>query len=414
MRLNATTVRTITCAPGKSVEVVFDEGLPGFGLCVRPTGTKSWVVQYAIAGRTRRVTLGTTAVLDPGQAREAAKGVLAKVRLGGDPAAEKVQARIRAGETFGALLPRFLARQRERLKPRSYEETERHLVAHCKSFHILPLDAVDRRTIAARLAEIAERNGPCTCNRVRASVSAFFTWLAREGYVEANPVLYTNRATENGARERVLSDDELAAIYHAAGDGQYGSIVRLLMLTSARRDEIASLRWSEVNFDEALISLSAARTKSRREHLIPLSPAACAILAAQPRRTEADGSERDLIFGTAPGRPWQDWSGSKAELDARLGNAFEWTLHDFRRSLSTWAHETGTLPHVVETLLGHVAGHKAGPAGVYNKALYLLERQRILDRWAAHITTVVTGEPAEAVVVRLPRPPAPRASIGPG
>jgi integrase len=407
MRLTATNIRTLAPPPGKVDHVYFDDALPGFGLRVRTTGGKTWMIQYAIAGRTRRMALGSVAVLDPGRAREAAKDLLAQVRLGRDPAGEKTTARARAAETFGALLPRFLERQRARLKPRSYEETERHLLAHAKPLHGLPVEAIARRTIATRLAEIAKGSGPAASNRVRTSLSAFFTWAAREGYVDANPVAFTNKAVENGGRDRTLSDAELVTVWRALGDDQYGAIVRLLILTGARRDEIASLHWSEIDLEAATITLPPARTKNRREHLIPLSEPALALLAAQPRWLEADGSDRDWVFGRGAGRGFQNWSRSKASLDARIaaareGKALDWTLHDFRRSLSTALHERfGILPHVVEAILGHANGHKAGVAGVYNKAVYLDERRRALARWADHVVAVVTGMPKSGAVVNL-------------
>jgi integrase len=401
MRLTAQTVRTIVLPPGVTDKVFFDSDLPGFGLRVRATGAKTWMIQYAIAGRTRRMTLGSTSVLDPGKARETAKDLLAKVRLGGDPAGEKVETRARAGETVGALMPRFLERQRARLKPRSWQEVNRHLSMHVKPLHSYPITTIERRAIATRLAEIEKANGPAACNRVRTSLSAFFSWAAREGYIDANPAAFTNKAIENGSRERVLADDELAAIWHEAGGDQYGAIVKLLMLTGARRDEIAGLRWSEFDLDAATITLPPARTKNRREHVVPLPDQALAILEAQPRRVEADGTERNHVFGYGRGRGWQDWSGSKADLDVRIasarkGEGLDWTLHDFRRSLSTALHERfNVLPHVVEAILGHVGGHKAGVAGIYNKALYFDERRRALDRWAAYIDAVVSSNPKE-------------------
>ena len=150
MRLNAATIRKIKLPPGVIDKVYFDEDMPGFGLRVRASGVHSWMVQYAIAGHTRRIVLGLLTALDPGKARGIAQTLLAKVRLGHDPAAEREHARARALETFAALLPRFLERQKAKQKPRSYEETERHLTKHCKAFHRRPVEGLDRRTIGAR------------------------------------------------------------------------------------------------------------------------------------------------------------------------------------------------------------------------------------------------------------------------
>jgi integrase len=394
--------------PADYDKVHFDSALPGYGLRVRGSGAHSLMVQYAIAGRTRRVVVGKFGSVDPGKAYNEGKDLLAKVRLGHDPAAEKELARIRAGETFGALLPRFLEHQRARLKPRSYVETERHLKVHAKTLHGSPIEAVTRRAIAARLAEIERHTGPAARNRVRASLSAYFTWAAKEGYLDANPVAFTNKAEEK-ARERVLSDEELRIIWLASDDSQFGAIVKLLMLTGARRSEIGGLTWSEVPPILPLATLPPVRTKSGREHFIPLSEPALTILRAQPKRTNPDGTPREHIFGTIVGCGYQNWSRGKADLDARIvemnhGKALEWRLHDFRRSLSTALHERfGVPPHVVEVLLGHVGGHKAGVAGTYNKAIYLEERRRALERWGAHIMTLI-GKPTKATAVnRGPR-----------
>src|SRR5262249_10164018 len=162
--------------------------------------------------------------------------------------------------------------------------------------------SIARRTIAARLADIAKKSGPAAANRVRASLSAFFTWAAREGYVDANPVAFTNKAVENGARERVLSDDELRTIWLALEDDQYGAITKLLMLTGAGRDEIGGLCWSEPSPNLPLTTLPPARTKNKREHMIPLSGPALSILKALPRRAAPDGTPRDHVFGNGANR----------------------------------------------------------------------------------------------------------------
>src|SRR5262245_28411700 len=396
MRLTATTIRQLSLPRGIHDKVFFDQDLPGFGLRLRATGVQTWLVQYAVGGRTRRVTLGSPALLDPSQAREQAKRLLASVRLGRDPVVEKQAARAQAYQTFGALLPRFLERQRQRQKPRSFEETLRHLDKHARSLHPLPVTAIERRTIAALLGEIAATNGPAAANRTRASLSAYCTWLARDGFLDSNPVSFTNKAPEIGARSRVPTDHELVAIWRALGQDDYGAIVKLLILSGCRRDEIGGLRWDEIDLDAGTITLPPERTKSRREHLVPLSSNAAKILIAQPRRTKPDGTPRDHIFGNGTDRGFSGWSKAKRALDRRIAEMqpiASWVPHDFRRLISTALHERfGTPPNVVEAVLGHVSGHRAGVRGVYNRAEYFEERRRALQRWGNHIAELVSGE----------------------
>ena len=297
MRLTAAEVRTLTLPPGMADYVFFDSELAGPGTAGRATGAKTWMIQYAIAGRTRRMVLGSTAVLDPGKARETAKDLLAQVRLGRDPAGEKAAARARAVETFGALLPRFLERQRARLKPRSLRGDRAPPVGACQAA------ARSTRSTALTAApshapgrDRRQQAGPAASNRVRTSLSAFFSWAAREGYVDANPAAFTNKAVENGSRERVLADDELAAIWRAAGDGPYGAIVKLLMLTGARRDEIASLRWSEIDLDAATITLPPAQNEkpARARH-----PVIGACARRSWRRSRAEWQRSAISYSAA-------------------------------------------------------------------------------------------------------------------
>jgi integrase len=402
MRLTATTIRSLTLLPGLREKTFFDDDLPGFGVRVRAGGSRTFVLQYKQGAKHRRMVLGSVSALDLGKARDSAKDLLAKVRLGRDPAGERLAQRAKMAETFGAFLPRHLAYQRTRLKPRSFEEVERHLSVHAKALHSRSVDSIDRRTIAILLQKIAEERGPSAANRARAGLSGYFVWLAREGIIENNPVTHTNTAKETGARDRVLTDDELKRIWQAAGDDQYGAIIKLLILVGARRDEIASLRWSEIDINNAMIVLPPARTKNRREFEIPLSAPALAILQTQPRRKEANGSQRDLVFGFGA-RGWQDFSGSKRDLDSR-SHVSGWRLHDFRRSMSTTMHERlGIQPHIVEAVLSHVSGHQGGVAGIYNRATYRDEKRIAIERWGEFVETLTGDGKRSATVVKLRR-----------
>jgi integrase len=184
--------------------------------------------------------------------------------------------------------------------------------------------------------------------------------------------------------------------------------LKLLLLLGLRRDEVASLRWSEVDLVAATITLPPERTKNRREHVIALCEPARALLGAQPRRGERDGTPRDLIFGTMAARGFQNWHKCKLALDRRICAARDgrpldsWVLHDFRRLASTTMHERlGVPPHIVEAILGHADGHKAGVAGVYNLSSYGAECRRALQRWADHLAAIVSDAAPASAAVRL-------------
>ena len=392
MKLTAAAVRSLALPTGVTDKIFFDDELPRFGVRMRAGGSRTWIVQYGIGGKERKLPLGPVSALDPSKARALAKDVLARVRLGEDPLALKHEAAARASETLGAQLPRYLAFKRASLRPRSYAQVERHLLVHAKPLHGRPLVSLasDRRSVAVVLAKVAEASGPVEANMVRSSLSACCRWLMGEGLLDGNPIIATNKAAQNGARKRVLSDAELKRVWNGLDDGRYGAIVKLLVLTGLRREEIGGLRWDEIDLDRELIHLPAERCKNKRPHDQPLSSAARAIIAALPR-------EGDRVFAA-----FGSWGRAKERLDRKLGNdVAPWRLHDLRRLVSTTMHDKlGIQPHIVEHILGHV-GHQGGTAGVYNKADYLDERRRALEKWADHVEGIVTGKRPAAQLVRL-------------
>jgi integrase len=237
---------------------------------------------------------------------------------------------------------------------------------------------IDRRTIALRLAEIETNSGPGARNRVRSSLSAFFAFAIREGLVDVNPVTGTGKADEGPSRDRALSQAELTALLKAldADAGPFADIVRMLVLTGQRREEIGALRWSEVDFERGLIVLSAERTKNKRLHELPMSTQVRAILERQSRKN-------DFVFG----RRWTSWSRHRAILGRRLNGMPAWRLHDLRRTAATMMAEIGVLPHIVEAVLNHISGHKGGIAGVYNRARYADEMRAALQKYGDWIDT---------------------------
>jgi integrase len=367
-------------------EWLWDSAVIGFG-ARRQTDGVFYYVRYRLNGRQHIKSLGRHgSPLTPDIARTTAKVKLGIAATGTDPFAQTL-----AAEGFGREVTRYLERKQATLKPRSYREVERHLLNHAKPLHRLRLGEIDRRTIAALLAEI-EEGGPYARNRVRSSLSAFFAWAVREGFIEINPVVGTGKADENGGRERVLTESELCEVWAALGQSQFGDIVRLLVLTGQRRQEISALRWSEVDFDRGLFCFPPARTKNKRLHELPLSAQARAIVERQPRRTG-----RDFIFGLGKGA-FSGWSECKKKLDkvilAKRGRKAkplpDWRLHDIRRTAATGMAELGVHPWIIEAVLNHVSGHKAGVAGIYNRARYEGEMREALTKWAAFVESITT------------------------
>jgi len=392
MRLTKAIVERLTLPPGTSDKIYFDDDLPGFGLRLREGGKRSWITQFRVGSKQRRVTIGTVKTTSLDAARNQARRILAKVHLGGDPQAEKAERRARASITFRPMAERYLAEHAvKRLKPRSYIEVERHLKKHWAPLAEIPIRDVTRADVAAQLGRIAATSGPIASNRARAALSAFVAWAIGEGLTDGSPVLGTNKATAEISRDRVLTPGELAAIWQGSGAGDYAAIVRLLILTGQRREEVGGMLWSEIDAADAMWRIGAERTKNGRAHDVPLAASALAVLGGLERR-----EGRDLVFGTGEG-PFQGWSRAKAALDGRIAAALGrapalWRLHDIRRTVATRSADLGVLPHVIEAILNHVSGHKAGVAGVYNHARYAPEKRLALTLWGDHLSTLIEGK----------------------
>jgi integrase len=393
MKLTRTNVARLSLPAGKSESIVFDDEVPGFGIRLRAGGKRTWIAQYRLGAKQRRLTLGTVGTIDEGEARRRAKTALSKVQLGHDPQMEKLDRRTQAATTLSSVAETYLAVAKANLKPRSFIEVERHLRRHWAPLAENALATIERADIAARLAAIGQENGLFAANRARAALSALFSWAIGEGIAGANPVIGTNKATDEISRNRVLSEREMRLAWQCSGAGAYGTIVRLLILTLQRREEVGGMLWSELDLEHSLWTITEDRTKNGLPHDVPLSPAAVAILKQQPRR-----EDRDLVFGAGEG-PFQGWSNAKAALDLRMTAALvkdvsdakakikPWRLHDLRRTGATaLGDKLSVLPHVVEAILNHISGHKAGVAGIYNRSIYATEKRDALFRWATLVT----------------------------
>jgi len=224
MKLTTASIKALELPPGASDKTFWDDDIGGFGLRLRAGGARNWVVQYDMGGKTRRVTLGTTALFDVGAARTKAKDLLAHVRLGGDPAAEKRAYRARAAETFVAILPRYLIVKQRECRHSSFKQIERRLQKLAQPLHLLPITAIDRRSIASLVADVADSNGPSAATNLHGTLCGYFAWLMGAGLLEQNPMLGANKPKSLPARDRVPTEDELRTAWAALGDDDYSDI----------------------------------------------------------------------------------------------------------------------------------------------------------------------------------------------
>jgi integrase len=254
-------------------------------------------------------------------------------------------------------------------------------------------EVADRDIIAA--LDQLSRQAPIGANRLHSVLSSMFAWAKGRRFVSANPMADIDRPAKEQSRDRVLDDKELRKVWLAAGElgHPHAGIVRLLILTGQRRSEIADLRWDEIDLDERLLHLPAARTKNARAHDVPLSGQALAIIAGLPRVVEAEHvfTIRRKLIG--------NFSHAKGELDEKSG-VEGWTLHDLRRTMASGLQRLGVRLEVTEAVLNHRGGSTAGIVGIYQRHDYATEKRDALQRWADHVDAVVGGKKGEVVTLR--------------
>jgi integrase len=331
------------------------------------------------------MTLGDPSVVACAAARQKARELRARASLGEDPQGDRIAAR--RAITFGNQVENYLTSIGSRVRPATLALRRRHLTLHTKPLHRLAVGSITRGELIRLLETIARERGEVAANRCGSTLTGFFGWLMLSGVIEINPMVGIKAYPET-SRDRVLTDRELAAIWHATDRGtDFHRVVRLLLLTGCRRSEVGGMRWSEIQGDAFV--LPAARSKNKQAHEVPLHALAVSQLPARI-------SGRDTVFGRGDSTLASYFSSgrSKQRLDRRIGGAIaaRWSLHDLRRSCATWLSEHNIEPHIVEAVLGHVGGTaKRGISGIYNRASYRMQKRAALTLWAEHIAEI-TGQ----------------------
>ena len=365
-----------------------DPALPGHYVRVQPSGSKSFVaVALDPAGKQIWATIGNAAQIGIDQAREKARAAIASIKAGQD----------RAGPlSFAAVAEQWIKRHVEAKGLRSAVETRRYLERD-----ILPawggreFTSIRRGDVVKLLDKVEDSAGPVAADNVLKRVSAICTWFASRHEDYSSPIVKGMRrsSTNERARDRILNDDEIRAVWAAASEnGNFCALVRLLLLTGQRRDKVASMKWSDVSIDGVWTIAAEDREKGHAGEL-ELPEAALEIIKARPRF-----ADNPHIFAGRGGSYLTGYSKAKAALDTKAPMP-EWRLHDLRRTARSLMSRAGVRPDIAERVLGHAIG---GVEGVYDRHSYAAEKADALRQLAALIETIFTPA-AGNKVVRLAR-----------
>jgi integrase len=417
MNLTERKIERLSVEPGRKDRLVFDDVQRGLAVRITASGGRTYLCQYTLHGHKWRVPLGACAALALSRAREAAAAIMGDVAQGRNPAADRKNAeaaervrRARNRLTLAVLIEDWARLHLARRRPRYANEAVRALRRAFTRDLDTSAEELDRSTVVRTLDTLMRGRkrkddqtepkpmGAAITRQTAAYGRAAYAWAMRRGTVLVNPFADYRVSKSIETRERVLNDRELAAIWRAAADTArpYGSIVRLLILTGQRREEVAGMTWAEIADDLATWTIPGTRTKNGVPHIVPLSAQARALLLDLSRKCE-------LVLPGERATPFSGWSKSKARLDTASG-VLNWRLHDVRRTVATGLQRLGVRLEVTEAVLNHLSGSRAGIVGVYQRHDWAEEKRAALDAWASHVLAAAAEQPPAHNVVKLARP----------
>lgn len=389
---------------GTKDRLLWDDRLPGFGCKVTPKGSKVFVYQYRLGGRgspVRRYTIGKFGPITADQARREAETLALKVAQGIDPQTVKLEkARISVDLAFSAYVDRF---HRDYLA-KAWRASERDALVLLRRYAVpilrnKPLPEVTRKDITAVVA--SARDKVATASLLFATLRRMMRWAVNQGDLDRSPMEGMDAPAKAPSRDRVLSDDELRLVWKAtyALGYPFGPIFRLLILTGARREEVTSLDWSELNRQDAIWLLPPSRSKNGVAARQPLSTLVMKELECLAARA-GGWRKTGFLFSTTGTTSSSGHSKAKVRLDKAIASlAAEegvvppepWRVHDLRRTLATGLQRLGVRFEVTEAVLNHVSGSRGGVAGIYQRHGWADEKRGALEAWARHVVGLLSG-----------------------
>jgi integrase len=372
---------------------VWDSVLPAFGLRVSATGRHVWIAAVRKPGSPHpvRQSIGTYPELSLADARRKARELMA------DPAGVVAEQKRAKAATVADVTRQFIERH-QKPRNRSWREVERILNRELAPWAHRPMAEITRRDVIELLDATADR-APVMANRLLAHLRKLFSWAMERDIVNASPVATVKAPAREVSRDRVLSDHELVAVWRAC-DGlgwPFGPLVRLLIATGARRDEVASMAWSDLDLDRRLWTLPRELVKTDKAHVVPLNDLTLEIIEGLPR---IEGAR--LVFPASKAgssNPASGFSRAKRRLD-ELSAVSGWRLHDLRRTCATGLQRLGVRLEITEAVLGHVSGARASIVAVYQTYAFEPEKVAALAAWGRHVESLLRPEPAKVVALR--------------
>lgn len=382
--------------PGTRTEILWDIELKGFGAKVTPSGSVTYIIQFRMGGReskTRRYTIGTHgSPWTPTTARTEAERLLVIVAQGIDPVDADKQ---RRREAVDLAFSNYAAHFTKTCKGDGWAK----LVARVIRLHLEPVlrDKPITQILRPDIVAVLDNMPPeQVANRrnVFAVMRRLFRWAVSRGDLDRNPMEGMDTPPAVQPRDRWLRDEELRKIWKATPQCHpcFGPIVRLLITTGQRREEVSGMRWEELDREEAIWTLPSTRSKNKESNVIALNTLAMTELDAQAGGD--DWPRKGLVFSTSTGTRFAGFHKGKLAIDAEIeeqhGEPLQpWRLHDLRRTLATNFQRLGVRFEVTEAVLNHVSGARAGVAGIYQRHDWKPEKRKALDAWNDHLAMVI-------------------------
>ena len=406
-------VANLQCPAGQKDKLFFDQTQKGLAVRVTLAGARIFLIQWTDSAtkQKRREVLGAFGAITTGQARKAAQARLGDVAKGLDPRSERLAkaeaarqvraaalaAKQEAAFTFVTLVSDWEKLGLAQRRPRYRTEAVRALRYAFPKDWSRPAHALTKARIVEVHDTLAKAGKHASAGRLVAYGRACFTWAVKRGRLASNPFQGLPTGSTAVTRDRLLTDGEIGAIWRAAlGMAEpAGPFIRLALLTLARREEVAGMRWSEISPDLSVWTIPGQRMKRGQAHSVALTDAAREALAAV---TRLEG--QDFVFTTTGKTPISGISKMKLRLD-RISGVTGWVLHDFRRAGASTLARLGFSPIVADKLLAHQPAALSSVARIYQQHDFNAEKKTALEAWAAHVLRCASPERDDDKVTNL-------------